>query len=177
MLLRRHCNTGRVIIFFGSRSYRHTCISNLLLVLHVLCDSETYNILTLARRLVRTKKVANATTRRPHKCLLVKHLNRCKLRRVKLGCDPWDLLTTSGWNSRNYSLLLLRLRLHVRWKYLPLWLIDSLLAHVRNLIVPNCIQLVVDPLGWLAISFAAMAGNSRGRALLLWKTTFIVWLG
>ena len=108
----------------------------------------TYNILTFARWLVGAKKVADATTGRSHECLLVEHLNRCKLCRVKLRRNTWDLLSSSGWDS--HSIFLLRLRLHIRGKYLSfsaiqvdmtLWQIDSLL------IVTSDIVLIVDPLG------------------------------
>ena len=128
----------------------------------------TYNILTFTRWLVRAKKVADATASRPHECLLVEHLNRCKLCRVKLRRDTRDLLSSSGWDS--HSIFLFRLRLHIRGKYLSLsaiqvdmtlWQIDSLL------IVTSYIVLVVDPLGLLAISLATIAGVSLRRALLL----------
>ena len=110
----------------------------------------TDNILALTCRLVIAKEVANATAGRPHKCLLVEHLNRSELRRVELRRYTRDLLSSSGWNTRNHALFLLRLRLHIRGKYLPFssiqvdmtfWQINSLL------VVTSCSEFVVDPLG------------------------------
>ena len=89
----RQVSLAWVIIFFWSRS----------------CNCRTYNVLALARRLVRAKKVANSTAGRPHKCLLVQHLDRCKLGRVKLRRDARHLLSSCDRDTRNHSLFLLRL--------------------------------------------------------------------